>query len=148
MLEFGNFGLLALHLVRVQLRPFKVLPDQVVLDDLPLLSQLHAVFKALVQLLELRIELGLTLRGKISASWLNPQALVSDIEIGKKLLDTLLTKLISEGLTAANSFVCTLLACLLECLHVLFDLGWRLNLCRATISLGFLFLGRALDVLD
>ena len=123
MFELDLFVFQALHLVLVQLSPFEVLTDQVVLHDLPLLGQLHAVFEALVQLLELCIELGLTLRGKISTSGLNTQALVSDIKISEKLLDALLTKLVSKGLVAASSLVCTLLARLFERLHVLLDLG-------------------------
>lgn len=111
------------------------------LYNLPLLGQLHAVFEPLVELLEFRIKLALTLRGKIRAPWLNTQALVSDIKISEKLLDALLTKLVSNGLIAASACVCTLLARLLERLHVLPDLGWRLDLCRATVSLGFLLLG-------
>ena len=140
-IELDLFVLQALHLFLVQLVPLEVLAEQIVLYDLPLLGQLHAVFEPLVELLELCIELGLALRGKIRTPWLNTQALVSDIKISKKLLDALLTKLVSKGLTAASRCVCTLLARLLERLHVLSDFGWRLDLCRATVSLGFLLLG-------
>ena len=104
--------------------PLEVLAGQIVFYDLPRLSQLHAVFEPLIELLELCIELGLALRGKIRTPWLNTQALVSDIKISEKLLDALLAELVSKGLTAASSFVCTLLARLLERLHVLPDLGW------------------------
>ena len=107
----------------MQLVPFEVLANQIVLYDLPLLGQLHAVFESQVQLLELCIELGLSLRGKISSPWLNAQAFVRDIKISEKLLDALLAKLVSKRLIAAAScFVCTLLT--LERLHVLPDLGW------------------------
>ena len=123
MIEFDLFGFQALHLVLMLLRPLKVLADQIVLYNLPVLSQLHAVFEPLVQLLELCLVVGLSLRGKISSPWLNAQAFVRDIKISEKLLDALLAKLVSKRLIAAAScFVCTLLT--LERLHVLLDLGW------------------------
>ena len=90
-IKLDLFVLQALHLVLVQLVPFEVLADQIVLYDLPLLGQLHAVLEPLVQLLELRIVVGLALRGKISSPWLNTQALVRDIKVSEKLLDALLT---------------------------------------------------------
>ena len=74
----------------MQLRPFEVLADKIVLHNLPLLGQLHAVFEPLVQLLELGIVVGLALRGQISSPWLNTQALVRDIKVREKLLDALL----------------------------------------------------------
>ena len=91
LFEFDLLGLQALHLVLMQLRPFEVLADKIVLYNLPLLGQLHAVFEPLVQLLELGIVVGLALWGKISSPWFNAQALVRDIKVSKKLLDAFLT---------------------------------------------------------
>ena len=90
MLELDLLSLQALHLVLVQLRPLEVLADQIMLHNLPLLGQLHAVLEPLVKLLELRIIVSLALRGKISPPRLNTQALIRDIKVSKKLLDALL----------------------------------------------------------
>ena len=63
----------------------QVLAVQVMLHNLPLLGQLYAILKSLVQLLILYVKLRLALRGNIRLTRQNAKSLVSDIKVGKKL---------------------------------------------------------------
>ena len=66
------------------------------LHNLPLLGQLYAILKSLVQLLILYVKLRLALRGNIRLTRQNAKSLVSDIKVGKKLLHALFTELVAK----------------------------------------------------
>ena len=138
LVELNLFIAQAFNLIIVELGSFEVLPDEVMLDNLPLLSQLHAFFKAIGELGIFLIKLGLSLGRQVCPTRFDTKTLVSDIKIGKELFDSLLTELISQGVAKALLSQSTLLACQLLCLEVLLDLGGGLDFTGAAIALGFL----------
>ena len=138
LVKLNLFIAQAFNLFIVKLCSFEVLSDKIMLDNLPLLSQLHAFFEAISELGIFLIELGLSLGRQVCPTRLDTKTLVSDIEIGKELFDTLLTELISQGVAKTLLSQSTLLACHLLRLEVLLDLGGGLDLTGKAITLGFL----------
>ena len=114
-------------------------------DNLPIFRQLDGFLEPIVQLLELLIKFLLALRGKICPSMLNTEALLSDLQIRKELLYTLIALAIAEGLACPQG---TLLTSLFLCVEILADLTRRRDLRGAPVSLSFLLFGRSLDVLN
>ena len=135
----------------VNLNPLKVLALEVVLYNLPLFGQVHAVLQSLIQLLVFLVELRLALWRNIRSAGQDSKSFVRDVEVLEKLGDSCFTELITKGrpqasLVGFNGGVHRLR--FLLSLHVLLDLTGRLDLGSPTVTLRLLFLGGSLHILD